>query len=57
MPDESVPELTNSTLYAIDGKINDTIFDFEIKNVLGRGNFGKVFLVQKKTTGEVFAMK
>ena len=41
----SSPELTNSTLYARDGDISESIFDFEIKTVLGRGNFGKVFLV------------
>lgn len=31
--------------------------DFEIKSVIGRGSFGKVFLVQKKTNGKVYAMK
>jgi len=44
------PELSNSTLYAMDGNEDQTIFDFEIKTVLGRGNYGKVFLVQKKST-------
>ena len=34
-----------------------TIFGFKIKLVLGRGAFGKVFLVEKKDTGEAFAMK
>ena len=34
-----------------------TLADFEIKKVIGRGSFGKVFLVQKKTTGEIYAMK
>lgn len=43
--------------YARDGDANTSLGDFEIKKVIGRGSFGKVFLVQKKDTGEVFAMK
>ena len=31
--------------------------DFDVKSVLGKGAFGKVFLVEKKDTKEVFAMK
>lgn len=31
--------------------------DFQIKKVIGRGSFGKVFLVQKIQDGKVFAMK
>jgi serine/threonine protein kinase len=31
--------------------------DFVIKKVIGRGSFGKVFLVEKKITKEVYAMK
>lgn len=31
--------------------------DFQIKSVIGKGSFGKVFLVQKVQDGEVFAMK
>ena len=30
---------------------------FEVVKVVGKGSFGKVFLVQKKDTGGVFAMK
>lgn len=30
---------------------------FKILRVIGRGSFGKVFLVMKKDTGEIFAMK
>ena len=30
---------------------------FEVKKVVGKGSFGKVFLVQKKDTKAVFAMK
>ena len=31
--------------------------DFKIKSVIGKGSFGKVFLVQKDDTKGVFAMK
>lgn len=31
--------------------------DFIIKSVIGKGSFGKVFLVQKSDTAGVFAMK
>lgn len=31
--------------------------DFVCKSVIGKGSFGKVFLVQKKGTDRVFAMK
>lgn len=31
--------------------------DFEIKSVIGKGSFGKVFLVQKKGSGQIYAMK
>lgn len=31
--------------------------DFQIKSVIGKGSFGKVFLVQKVQDGEVYAMK
>lgn len=33
------------------------IEDFQIVKVIGRGSFGKVYLVQKKDDGNVFAMK
>jgi serine/threonine protein kinase len=31
--------------------------DFVIRKVIGRGSFGKVFLVEKKGSKEVYAMK
>jgi serine/threonine protein kinase len=31
--------------------------DFKILKVIGRGSFGKVFLVKKKDTLKVYAMK
>ena len=37
--------------------MNVSLNDFEIKKVIGRGSFGKVFLVQKIGDNEVYAMK
>ena len=34
-----------------------TLDDFNMKNVIGSGSFGKVFLMEKKDSGEVFAVK
>lgn len=31
--------------------------DFQVKKVIGKGSFGKVFLVQKVQDGKVYAMK
>ena len=31
--------------------------DFQIKSVIGKGSFGKVFLVQKVDSQKVYAMK
>ena len=56
LPTLQSPEMLNTTLYANDGNMGESISDFEIKAVIGKGTFGKVFLVQK-TDGGVFAMK
>lgn len=34
-----------------------TLQDFDLKAVIGKGSFGKVFLVQKRDTGNLYAMK
>ena len=34
-----------------------TLSDFEVKGVIGRGTFGKVFLARLKTTDTLFAIK
>ena len=34
-----------------------TLKDFSIKSVIGKGSFGKVFLVQKNSDSKVYAMK
>jgi len=31
--------------------------DFKIKKMIGKGTFGKVFLVERTATGELYAMK
>lgn len=36
--------------FAKKGDTDATLADFEIKKVIGRGSFGKVFLVQKRGT-------
>ena len=48
---ENLPDIgreASTTLYAKGGDKKVTLQDFEIKKVIGRGSFGKVFLVQKK---------
>ena len=50
-------EKRSKSLYRKQGVVLAKLDDFEIKKVLGRGSFGKVYLVQNTTTQEVFAMK
>ena len=40
-----------------DGIKDGCISDFEVIAILGQGAFGKVYLVKKKQTNEVYAMK
>ena len=47
----------SSTLYSKESLDDSTIDDFEIKQVLGIGSFGKVYLVEHKKTGQLHAMK
>jgi serine/threonine protein kinase len=48
----------SKTIVAPSGKMQVSLKDFELKSVIGRGSFGKVFLVIKKDDpSEVFAMK
>lgn len=43
--------------FAKKGDNHLTLQDFQIKKVIGRGSFGKVFLVQQAGSKEVYAMK
>ncbi|KAF0687562.1 Aste57867_20681 [Aphanomyces stellatus] len=38
-------------------KTSMTVDDFDLMKVLGKGAFGKVMLVRRKTSGEIYAMK
>jgi serum/glucocorticoid-regulated kinase 2 len=58
--DEWNNEIKNSVatnLYNRKQNRQASLGDFTIKSVIGRGSFGKVFLVQKKDTMKVYAMK
>ena len=50
----TISTLMNEQNHATSGVNIDS---FEIKKVIGRGSFGKVYMVQKKDTGEFYAMK
>ena len=58
-PDEDDELPTESTTSFANPKLdqNVTLSDFVIKSVIGRGSFGKVFLVQKRGSNNVYAMK
>ena len=52
--------ITNEVSKTLYGRQKDEVVDlkdFTIKSVIGRGSFGKVFLVQKIQDGKVYAMK
>ena len=39
------------------GTATANLADFQIKKMIGKDTFGKVFLVERKGTGELYAMK
>lgn len=46
-----------TSVFARDGKAPANLQDFEIVKMIGKGTFGKVFLVKQKGTEALFAMK
>jgi serine/threonine protein kinase len=51
-------ESRTSTIYCKQGvDIHATLEDFEIIKVIGKGTFGKVFLVKHKSAERFYAMK
>ena len=57
--DDELPTAGNHRPSFVNPKLdqNVTLSDFVIKSVIGRGSFGKVFLVQKRGSNNVYAMK
>ena len=47
----------SSTLYAKQRDEETTLDDFAFRKVIGQGSFGKVYMVQHKTSGKTYAMK
>lgn len=46
------------SLFARNGDKETVLADFEIKKLIGKGAYGKVFLIERKNNpGEVYAMK
>jgi serine/threonine protein kinase len=53
-PDDMHPSWNDTVLY---GNTKITKDDFELLNVIGKGSFGKVMQVKKKSDGQIYAMK
>ena len=44
-------------MYAIDEEEKTKLEDFEVRKLIGKGNYAKVFLVENVKTGGLYAMK
>jgi hypothetical protein len=49
--EDDLASFQSKPTFAKNGDTNVSLADFQIKKVIGRGSFGKVFLVQKKDNG------
>lgn len=49
--------LNSSVLYSRDSLIRASFEDFELLSIIGRGTFGKVYLVREKRNKKLLAMK
>ena len=55
--DSSFMREPSRTIYAKQNDVEVNLQSFNFIKVIGRGSFGKVFLVKKKDNGEYYAMK
>ena len=55
--DKLLGDKSTSNKTSLQSPVSVSIDSFTIERVLGRGAFGKVFLVTKKDTGHLYAMK
>lgn len=46
-----------AAVFTAEGRPSAALEDFEIRKMIGKGTFGKVFLVEQKGTGALYAMK
>merc|ERR1711972_735240 len=54
---DAILEDTITNEYGFDFNRKMTVHDFEFLKVVGKGSFGKVMMVKKLDSGEIFAMK
>ena len=55
--EERKSRVATGTIYCKEVGKEITLEDFEIKKVIGKGTFGKVYLVEKKDDKQIYAMK
>lgn len=58
--EEEEKELTNSwssTIFSRSTLVECSLEDFQYKKVIGKGAFGKVYLVENRKEGMIYAMK
>ena len=58
IPDENPAKINSALIFSKDNKItNVSLEDFKVLKILGRGAFGKVYLVKFNQTNQLYAMK
>lgn len=55
--EERKSRIATGTIYSKEVGKDVCLADFELKKVIGKGTFGKVYLVEKKDDGQIYAMK
>ena len=58
IPEENPTKINSELIFSKDDKIkNVSLEDFKVLKILGRGDFGKVYLVNFSQTNKLYAMK